>query len=803
MDRVDHLAAAGDTLHHTTPAKQSSGGIPRQRRQSELKPLMEVEVCGAVFESATIHRVFFTERPELIQSIVSYNHSEVKKLLSALRSCVFEAEAYDPLVALFTFIIAQPLNKSKGSHAHQARKGPPSFFMVYTKEMKTKVDGAGRLKPDVLNTKKRYGGDQAVPWTAVRIAIEVKSIWREGFQQALTYARSMLEVGDKWYALVLVYNYTTSQICFCFATRSGVFVSPPWSLRNAEGYAIVADALLHACYAPESESGLDVNRCLDAEGTRFLHIPTVQPWIRLDTELFASIEVYGRATHAYVGQPDATFSKPAQAPDRDPKGFSSKMEKQRMVHLPSLNAAGQSDPVARVGTRSRTAQAATTFDISQLPPVQPFSPSPAASSASAPALMNRGTSQAAPALPGARIFSSSTAPPTADTGAAASSDDVAMWEALCVTGESLWATDALNQRFMKFPSVAKEAWVVHGRRDIEIVILQAVKGHWAFVEYLGHTVIAHPGMERLSVFISPPGEGEASRICSSWQETTPSGQEPLLQPRDHRVIFYTPEGRDLVTICDKPVRVAHAMKDVATALGTLHKKGFIHRDVSPWNFMAHELALKNAAGLQYLPDLFGNRWRDFEHLFLEQHIFVIDFDHAVCWMKERELLPERSATWAFMAAARIKAWINKAPWIDTLIDDLESALWSLFYATLKANFERLSKIEQLHYKSFESDNPYLLAATKHMFLSFRKDEVKELSALKASWPLWWRLVEVARRSRDEVTAVKDLLGSNETFATTTEENRTRLNEVCQKAVVGYIQAVKEALTEMALAENEL
>ncbi|EJD39547.1 hypothetical protein AURDEDRAFT_171357 [Auricularia subglabra TFB-10046 SS5] len=783
----------------TSPFRHNSGGPAEARKQSDLKPLMELEVCGVVFESDDVPNLFFPEE-ECPIALPDLESDELQTLMDDLRHIHKEDQAYKPLVAVFSYIV----NRSDTSSASlsyddasgdddSSRSLPSVFFIVYTKQMKDIIDGAGRLKPDVLGTDKKVARNTPVPWIAVRIAIEVKEHWRDGLQQALTYARSMLAIGDKWFSMVIVYNHKSRELRFCFATRHAIFVTPKWSFANVAQRTKIASTLVRACKATGSMGGFDVHRSLDAEGKLHLHLPGIRPTLKQHEYLCRKRHIIGRATHVYT----ASFTEPPEPVERnaatDPPGFAEQLETDSLIHVPLLEIAGQAHPERAVNASRSTHH--LTVDPASLEtgaarlPVEPVS----AQSLPAHGLFDVDSPVAIPA-----DSSIGAVLPQAHEAAAASKMYArGSWESLCREPQMNWAP-ALLDTLGAGKLVVKDAWVAYERLNTEVDVLQAVKGLYGFVEYAGHMIVPHPGMERLSQVIRPPTgrkkKGGTSHKCIDWAQVYPQG-EPMLIKRVHRLIFYKTLGYNLIAIGRLPRIVAEAMKDAAAALLLLHSKDYIHRDLSTWNLMARDKPFRTTPEqLATLKQLFGDKlFSKIANLFVLQYAFLIDFDHSVKWNAHRDPLPSRSGTWAFMAAARIRAWISKARWVDTLIDDLESAIWSLFYAVLKANFARLSEMEKLHYDSFNSDAPYTLASTKHMIIAFEKDEMGDLSALKETWPLWWRLFRVARGARLAITTLKGRLPPGKTFADAGEDIKVELDMLYKSTVYDYVEAATTLL----------
>ncbi|EJD40138.1 hypothetical protein AURDEDRAFT_170717 [Auricularia subglabra TFB-10046 SS5] len=753
---------------------------------------MELEVCGLVFQHAEVPYLFFPKMAELDGYIPNPRSTEVRTLLKELDILPGAAErpSYSPLTRLMT-LISNKLPRSSASGA-----SPVVFFFVYDKRMADSKDGAGRLMPDALASETKFRRQDSVPWIAVRIAVEVKESWSSAIQQALTYARSMLEVGNKWYSLVIVYQQISRRICFCFATRQGVYLSPSWRLawEERDQFHNFASALLHACYYSGTRAGLDGSRSFDSSGCLHFNIPGLG-LLKNERELFHRIQVIGRATHVYRVQSAeySSFEPNEYAIPMDPPGLEDKLAAtgDELVHLTDLEAA---NPVMRVQKPGpfgapESAQPPTSYSSFathgvQPPPLQPQAPSGSPMPDPMPdAHPHRQTAPSPPQL--------------IPTVSSSSSSIDQTWESLCQRGTApYWVRGATTkEQLQQTPFVVKDTWVLYERRNVEISVLQKVRGQYGFVEYAGHMVVPHPGMEALSFF----QKGDPSTYkASDWYQVYPDENPPTVVQRIHKLMFYTSRGLSIETLGRDSNMTAHAMKDISTALFILFKLGISHRDVSTGNVLRLESPLKRSAAevTDLLGTHLGPRFKRFMPLFETQYVFLCDFDHAVRWNEKRTYAPGRSGTWGFLPAARMAALTNgDRSWEDGPIDDLEALLMVLFYNTLKANISDASPMEKRHYASFHSDDAYHLCATKHMFLG-SPSNAPHLQALRKTWPLWWRVFGVATKARLELNEVRTLLHGG-TFAEASWETKKQLDTVTENALFGYLNAVEEALTDIA------
>ncbi|KZV79874.1 hypothetical protein EXIGLDRAFT_756657 [Exidia glandulosa HHB12029] len=743
---------------HPTPMRNQSAGVAEGRHQHDLKALMQAELCDLVFETPDVCSIFFPQNPQLHARVPRYSSKDTKKLLDSLvldrsERASSERASYEPLLALLNYIV--------GHQQPDARVR----FRLYDKVVAGKYDGAGALKPDLLGTEEAEETSDMVPWHDVWIAVEVKKNVPDGLAQAMTYARSMLEVGNKWFSVVVYYNHIERHVRLGFATRHGVFLSPVWRIvTQSRDYAVFASSLAHICHATEQSWSLDPFRIFDQNGGFQFNVPGLGSY-RVERELSHRIHVVGRATHVYLASRGITASDSSRGRDSSPSDAETALNEKLATPIPR-----------RVLTQRPTTRATAAAR----------GPHAARDSAAALPLP---ASQVSPTV----RSSMSTSPQTLANPSPANS--TADWSSLCSESKVI----ILKPNAPLPALVIKDAWVIYERLQIEVAVLEQISGQFGCPELAGYATVAHPGMERLDRFLDSGAQSSAEWRCRFWDEVYSSVTSvPIFSPRVHRLIFYKTIGVSLELIAKNPAAVIHAMKDCVIALYILLLAGYLHRDVAVGNILAllkpKTWDLKDIVeSAWYRSD---KRFENYKELFVSQYAFVCDFDQAVKWDADREQASMRSGTLAFMSTDRLSAWSFEIPGQDTLIDDLEGCIWVLFFVVLKAHEGSLSAMEKKHLKSFEIDDPYDMLGPKLVMLITPPKSAHLHNALRPTWPLWHRLFAVASTARRKLTTFREEFPSGQPLSPAALQH---LKVLYTDTVFAYLDAVKEALEEIATA----
>ncbi|KZV81753.1 hypothetical protein EXIGLDRAFT_844363 [Exidia glandulosa HHB12029] len=726
-------------LATSTPYKTQSAGAASNRPQDALKALLVWELKDVVFESNQIPTLFFPT--QIAETYILPRNS--KGLIPVWESLgvldLEEEDYYLPLISLLNAIT---------THSKLLAR---VRFRAYNRRMGNSFDGAGRLKPDGVATDEAHENDKNVLWRDVWIAIEVKNRPSDGLRQALTYARSLLEVGNKWFSMVLHFRPAVTTLRMCFATRHGVFLTPEWHLNRTNDYIKAASCLLQACVALERNAMIDQYHLIHDQTGRVsfrLPVPGMGTFAYV-RELHHRIHIVGRATHVYSAA--RTGDVRTLPDDTSEVALNKKLVDTLERHAPATDDNRRPTRTLRSDTKSAQSSQQTSQQPSQ----------PAASSA-IPAMSANSANAAVPAN----------------------------WESLCSNTSSAFFYPDVQQ------CVIKEAWVVYERFQVEAKVLDIVRGSYALPDIAGYTTVPHPGMERLAHFSKERLASESWR-CGLWSEVY-SGErtQPRFTPRVHVLIFYKTVGNDLASIIGNAMAVAYVIKDVIIALYILFVKGFLHRDISAGNILAlpnvKTHTARQMAGYEWFN--LENRFKPFADLIGEQYGFVCDFDQVVKWDEDRVHAAARSAALAFLSTSRLFAIITNDTSVDTLADDLEACIWTTLFVILKQHPEHdLSPIEKDHLAALSSDKAYEVLAAKQLILDLTANPKHRdtHTALRPTWPLWHRLFAAAKTARHETEMVIQRL--NEKKVSPDEDE---LKRVSVDAVFLYLNAVKDAVADL-------
>ncbi|EJD39518.1 hypothetical protein AURDEDRAFT_153765 [Auricularia subglabra TFB-10046 SS5] len=596
-------------------------------------------------------------------------------------------------------------------------------FSVYDRTVEDRPDGSGNLKPDLAGTKDAIQPQQRVPWRLIIYAVEVKDLEKNGFIQSLTYARCMLEVGDKWFAPVLYYNQVSQSLYGVFVTRFGVFVTSAMDLVASEGQKACNKMILRMCSASCWRAGLEPSKLIDDDGRLCLSrgpklSPSLLPptklaksWLTLD-HVAQRIAALGRATRVYRCD-EWTPTPQKRQPSDNPRTISHKTEpaERRLLVDAEQRAAAASRRSARTLRADQPA-----------PGKQPeASPTPEKS--------------------------------------------IQAWIRL-ITDASVKSNAGSAELLRVAPGfICKSAWLPFPRHDVDEQVVKGLSGLHGCPVLVKSVVARHPkSFAKLGERIL---SGKARRSTDLWKYSTTGSLVAVFQPRVHVYSFYQSVGHPIRRLANNPRSMAHAVKDTMLGLAiSFFKQRRIHRDVTKTNVLTYEphlpmseddiRATVTALASSGWPELEGLLENDsgFKQLFRERHAFVNDFEHSVLWNVNREVSVARSGTPEYMSY-QLLVQLAYGRWrIHTLLDDLESCIWVPFHDILDAFPELRSQAEQAMLTSFATDDYTSICNSKSHLLRLIPTDYQRNSALASTWPLWSRLIPIANSLQQEmVTAL--------------------------------------------------
>ncbi|EJD39528.1 hypothetical protein AURDEDRAFT_187289 [Auricularia subglabra TFB-10046 SS5] len=726
-----------------TPMRTSSGSNQQPeghaRHQDSLKEQLELELRDAIFGitpvegSATtaveavnwlLDAFYEPLDSKLSDRLPKLNSPDVTDLVKA---CLTKSEpsSYKHLAALFNRIL-----KDLPKDVVKFR------FYVYDKMMKERVDGSGSLKPDLLALSFLLTGDYRVFWRNVRVAVEVKASLSEGLKQAMTYARSMLAMEDKWFAPVLVVSHRSQKICGVFATRFGVFTTPALLLTQHDDFEAAAVLIARMCTAvgvrtnglPAHLAGSDPSRAMGRDGNLSIALPASggqAQWYKLSS-IAHRISLLGRSTLVSVAEPIQPPSEDAAATPEAANAPASAIEL-----LLEQEAAADEDralrvPLPRRSDRLETSLSKTAAALRQV------------HRAADPLFgLTASTAQAAAAM----LHPSSTSQPT-QVSASDSIDGspIRRWATyLRLAGGTASLDVPVGAKL-----IVKSSWQAFPRHDNEGQTLKKIKDLHGCPDSAGDMVVSHP-LNRLAELILS-GKFNVSSVINPIPEVD-FDIGSILQMRVHTMVISKTPGVPLYSLVSQPTRFARALMDCMIGLFLAHKKGISHRDVTTGNLIGLEKARPQpndvrANTLQALGPRFAREKLD--GFLKDLHAFVNDFEHAIDWKDAyRERSFARSGTPEFMSVQQLLAFVEARIRAHSTIDDFESCVWVALYNVLLAYVDKHSEAEKEFFESFATDNYGQLLGQKFRMLQLRARDVEAKSALAETWALWERLFPVA------------------------------------------------------------
>ncbi|KAG9021622.1 hypothetical protein FRB95_001829 [Tulasnella sp. JGI-2019a] len=171
-----------------------------------------------MFESNEVPFASSCTRPPL--SVIQ----TISKLASKIPS--FEVASYVPICEILNIVLGTTTRSSLFGY---------NRFIPYNKEMTDSIEGAGRLKPDILLLCCPHNPSVNARWRDVFCAVEVKGSWPELFDWAATYGRALFHTRKtRRYAVVIGINQVEKSLRFIFFHRGGRTSTPNFDLTNLE-----------------------------------------------------------------------------------------------------------------------------------------------------------------------------------------------------------------------------------------------------------------------------------------------------------------------------------------------------------------------------------------------------------------------------------------------------------------------------------------------------------------------------------------------------------------------------------------
>ncbi|TDL29913.1 hypothetical protein BD410DRAFT_893124 [Rickenella mellea] len=244
--------------------------VPRGLR----KVIVKNELIQATWESETALSTFQPYNSDVVQDVVTR--------LIPYRSSVFsrrsrrkpgawprerpEDEYYNPFVLLLNKALEaarKELGCASGNYYDDLQ------FSVYDRQVEDTDDQAHPFEPGLVGCVRTVGPEEKLNWNEIMVPITVKPSWRELVEQALKYARSLFATSAREFALVISFNYKTTEVRFLFFHRSGLTSSPPVQLNTEKGWIRFIEGIVGlASVRDRSGAGMETSR-----DTSSYHLP--------------------------------------------------------------------------------------------------------------------------------------------------------------------------------------------------------------------------------------------------------------------------------------------------------------------------------------------------------------------------------------------------------------------------------------------------------------------------------------------------------------------------------------------------
>ncbi|KAH8119828.1 hypothetical protein DFH11DRAFT_1754236 [Phellopilus nigrolimitatus] len=669
------------------------------RSQDDLKNLLYTELHGHVFESKSLIQTVFPVPTQVeiqvgkavddfVSNFLSNKTDGIQELTKKDKP---ERSYYDPFCSLLNAAASiAPQDSSSPGHISKLK------FTTYDKPVADKSDGKGELKPDFVGCV--HGASDAnqerLYFHDISVAGGVKGNWAEALKQASTYGRSMLELGSRWYSLVIVYNHIQRKIRFCFFTRMGLFLTPALHILDKADLKSFVKGMIGLVICDEARAGFSTfQRSLDEYV--LYNLPTSLPrgeWWKVDKILWRRVCILGRATHVYL-----LILALALIMNMDT--LTNEFKKVTVSSGIDVNY------TTHMQTRSKAKEATPNSHILHTSIGHLNSPEEHLAHATHPSQSRR--SRRLVELDKISNTQTSSSPSTSQVSSDAAvqlppSLAIELRKSIEALSSPDWTLAVTWTEARGKPIVLKDSWPLRSRASAEMKMFEAVQGQHGIPDILGGFTVPHP----TDIF----SDLEDVQICDDYygKQKRPTC-DPIVEPRVQNYLIALTEGESLVGA--EPYDIGHAAVDGIIGHFNLFLNGHLHRDVSSGNVLRMPKVVQRSRDyIQKMNACFSHPkvQNTGEFIFLLEYMseclgFINDGDQAIEWRKDRESGRHRSGTLPFMSQRITRGWILDEFILHTAIDDLESFAWLVLWCALYG-LENPSNLEALWIERLTADD---------------------------------------------------------------------------------------------------
>ncbi|KZV62309.1 hypothetical protein PENSPDRAFT_758796 [Peniophora sp. CONT] len=215
-------------------------------------------------------------------------------------------------------------------------------FYIWDRPLETLEEKKSAPKPNAIPALCNPLLDLNETWLGVAVTLEIKGDWREALKQAFRCARKLLNVGNRWFAPLIIVNHKSKQARFVIATHLGIFITSATSLEISEGRRPLAQIVLSLSALTHRAAGYGTS-ALHIDDTLYFSLPLPEglwSWWRVVQVLCNRESLHGKATRVY---------KLEKVTEKDELGSRMSVESLTVLEPKVLTTGSITSPAANTG----------------------------------------------------------------------------------------------------------------------------------------------------------------------------------------------------------------------------------------------------------------------------------------------------------------------------------------------------------------------------------------------------------------------------------------------------------------------
>ncbi|TDL29912.1 hypothetical protein BD410DRAFT_893123 [Rickenella mellea] len=257
--------------------------------------------------------------------------------------------------------------------------------------------------------------------------------------------------------------------------------------------------------------------------------------------------------------------------------------------------------------------------------------------------------------------------------------------------------------------IVKDSWPKRSQNN-EATLLKAVGGLFGLPAMYGSYIVKRPDGEDETTATFIP---EDAKYWHPWEDMQPK-EDPKPELREHVRLMFESEGKPL-SQASSPRELLEAILHAIVGYLNMFQMGWMHQDVSIGNVLLLKTRRERPAFVadpKYASVYFEllSRWVDCIAI-------LTDGDNAILWRdRGRARVGRPSGTLPFLSVRLTRAWLLDQPFVRSPIDDLESFIWVLIWASLEISglHGELTSIDKSYLNGLQSSDLHMQSEVKDL-----------------------------------------------------------------------------------------